>query len=470
MAFALKRRLYEAMPSRVKSLVRVLPFGFWAGKAYRRVLRRGAWFDRAEEGQIRAWQSRALGDLLRFAAREVPAYEHLRATVDRLEPFEALEAFPIIDKNDLQADMARYLPACLSEIPHYRITTGGTSGNQLTLQVDDDYQATEMGFMHRQWARIGYRPSCRKATFRGVSFPSLPEGVYWQKNPIYNELQFSPFHMSERTMGAYVERLCRFAPEFLHGYPSAISMLADYILRHCLEERVGFVRGALLASEGPLPGQREAIEQAFSCPSLSWYGHSERGLLGVECSAGAGYHAVPDYGLLELLDSQGRLITSKPDPGEMTVTGLQNRCLPLIRYRTGDWAVKVDEPCPCGRSWQRFAQVKGHRGQDCLLGSHGERLTLAALNMHGPLFARVQRFQYFQAKPGVAELRLMTQPDFTGQDLRRIEQAYASKTHRCLELRIRIVDNIELTARGKYKMLDSRIDSTPSLEHRRNAS
>jgi phenylacetate-CoA ligase len=199
MAFTLKRRIYEAMPTSLKALVRLAPFGFWAGRSYRRTFRRGRRLREASAQEIRSYQRQRLAALLEFAVDQVPAYRALAGVVGRLDPFEALKAFPLIDKDTLQRDMPRYLPRCLDRIAHYEISTGGTSGNQLKLLVDDDYQATEMGFMHRQWARVGYRAGDRKATFRGVQFRPLPEGVYWQSNPIYNELQFSPFHMSERT-------------------------------------------------------------------------------------------------------------------------------------------------------------------------------------------------------------------------------------------------------------------------------
>jgi phenylacetate-CoA ligase len=469
MAFPLKRRIYEAMPTSLQSLVRLAPFGLWAGRSYRKTLARGRRLDRASAEEIRSYQSRRLAALLEFAVEQVPAYQSLAGVVGRLSPFEALKAFPLLDKDTLQRDMPRYLPRCLDKIPHYEISTGGTSGNQLKLLVDDDYQATELGFMHRQWARVGYRPGDRKATFRGVQFGPLPEGVYWQTNPIYNELQFSPFHMSERTMGLYVDRLARFRPRYLHGYPSAIAMLAEFIIRHRLRRQVKSVRAALLASEGPLCRQREAIEEAFNCTTVSWYGHSERGLLAVECGQSDGYHAVPDYGIAEILDPD-RADVPDGHEGELVATGLQNRSLPLIRYRTGDTARRCDKPCPCARAWQRLTEVKGHRGQDHLIGRDGQRLTLAALNMHGPLFERVVRFQYAQQRPGRAELRLMTRSDFTRADLEGIRKAYACKTRGCLDLDVRVVENIALTARGKYRMLEAGLEPDTQLELKRCAS
>ena len=154
-----------------------------------------------------------------------------------------------------------------------------TSGNQLNFFVDDDSQSVEMGFMHRQWARVGYTTRHRKATFRGVPFPNLNEGVYWQHNPIYNELQFSPFHMSEANLGSYVEQILAFSPTYLHGYPSAIDVLAEYVLRHELTPKLQAIKAIFLGSEGVTKQQRERMKRAFGSRVYSWYGHSERVIL-----------------------------------------------------------------------------------------------------------------------------------------------------------------------------------------------
>jgi phenylacetate-CoA ligase len=110
--------------------------------------------------------------------------------------------------------------------------------------------------------------------------------------------------------------------------------------------------------------------------------------------------------------------------GEIVGTGLFNRCMPLIRYRTGDYATRVEPRCVCGRFWDRFSEVEGHRKQEMLIGKRGARISIAALNMHGPLFERVIRFQYFQDAPGVCVLKIMVAPEFTEQDFMAVESAY----------------------------------------------
>lgn len=457
MAFENKRQLYEALPVWIKRSACVLPFGWIAGAAYRQTLGRHDFFEHATREEILAYQEARLGAMLRFATDQVPAYLHLRDTVERRRPFEALREFPCLDKAALQADFKRYLPRDIDRIPHYAITTGGTTGNQLHFFVDDVSQAVENAFQHRLWRRVGYSPRKRRVTFRGVPFPNRKPGIYWQHNPIYNELQFSPFHMSDSTLGAYVEQIVRFRPEYIYGYPSAIDLLSEFVLREGLRDRLPRFRAALLISEGVGIDQRRRIETALRTRVFSFYGHSERVLMGGECEANSSYHHFPDYGILELVDESGEACTREGQRGELVGTGLLNRSLPLIRYRTGDLANRCESHCECGRQWDRFTDVEGRWRQEMVVGTGGTRISLAALNMHGSLLDRVVRYQYFQDQPGICEFRVLPAPGFTPADAAAIERAFAAKVGGALQLRVRVVDEIRLTARGKLKLLDSRL-------------
>jgi len=450
MAYAFKRHVYEAIPLGLKTaLLRAVPLSIWAGHAYRATMRRGAWFDKASADDIANYQRRALGAMLEFATRQVPAYRAHRGVVERLDPCEALKDFPLLTKDALQANFERYVPESIAAIPHYECTTGGTSGNQLRFYVDDNSQAVETAFIHRMWARVGYSPSCRKATFRGVRFPSLAPGIYWQANPIYNEMQFSPFHMSERTLPAYIEELRRYRPHFIHGYPSAVSLLAEHALRNGQDLAALGVRAVLLGSEGMLPGQRTTIEGAFRCRAFSWYGHSERLILAGECESDGAYHHFPDYGVLEILDESGRAAECG-DTGEIVGTGLLNRSLPLIRYRTGDFARRLSPRCSCARAFPRFDSVRGRWEQEFLVGRSGANVSVAALNVHSAAFAHVACYQYRQTTDGELTVRVVPTASYSPADSRAIVEAFREKLGSEFNVQVEVTDALTLSPRGKY--------------------
>ncbi|HAU60156.1 MAG TPA: hypothetical protein DCW45_07320 [Opitutae bacterium] len=428
-----------------------------AGKEYREVYHRGDWFDQASREEILAYQERALGRLLRHATMEVPAYFFLRSVVEKFNPLEALSAFPFLEKEELQKDPDRYLSRNLDQTPCYETTTGGTSGNQLRFHLDDHSQSMETGFMHRQWKRVKYKAKDKKVVFRGVSFDNLKPNVFWQENPIYNEIQFSPFHMSDANLESYLIEFIRYQPKFVHGYPSAVEIFADYILRNDKTKLIPKVQAVLLGSEGTTDQQRRIIERGLGARVFSWYGLSERVALGGECEKNSSYHLMPDYGYVEIIKEDGSLCYEEGDEGEIVGTNLFNFSMPFIRYKTGDWAKRLSAECECGRNWDRITEVKGRWKKEFVVGSSGAKISTAALNMHGDLFNSVQRFQYFQDKPGEMVIKILPKKEFSNGSQELIESAYKKKVGDELQVKIRIVDDIPLTKRGKVKMLDSRI-------------
>jgi phenylacetate-coenzyme A ligase PaaK-like adenylate-forming protein len=89
---------------------------------------------------------------------------------------------------------------------------------------------------------------------------------------------------------------------------------------------------------------------------------------GVECDAHDGYHLREADLFMEIVDpTTGRVL---PDgvSGEVVVTTLTRRAMPLIRYRTGDQARLLPDYCPCGSTLRRLGKVQGRLTNGAALG------------------------------------------------------------------------------------------------------
>lgn len=453
MRFGWKRKLYESLPTHAKRVVCSLPYPLLAGSEYRATLRFCRKIEFATRHELTALQEKLLGDLLDFATSEVPAYFSFRGIVGRLSPFEALKGFPLLTKQQLVAEWKSYTPRCLPRIAHHVATTGGTSGEQLRFFEDDTTYARENAYMHCQWSRAGYSPHLRKATFRGVTFHQRHGKSLWQENPIHNELQLSPFHLNETTAATYLDRLVAYAPRFLHGYPSAISVLAEYVNRTGLHASIPPITAVLLGSEACSSDQRSKIARAFNARVYTWYGHSERTILGGECEFDTAFHHFPNYGVVEIISPEGRACRDG-EVGELVGTGFLNRSMPMIRYRTDDFAKARDYHCRCGRMFNRFSDVEGHRCcEGIVIGRNGTQISSAALNMHNEVFNNVVRFQYRQSERGRLELLMVPNPFFTESDKQQILLEHKRKLGDEIEIELRFVDEIPLTSSGKQRRI-----------------
>lgn len=70
-------------------------------------------------------------------------------------------------------------------------------------------------------------------------------------------------------------------------------------------------------------------------------------------------HINPEYGISEIVDSDGNVLPPGQE-GEVVVTSFLNPVMPLIRYRTGDTAIaSCETKCECGRRMPRIEKVTG---------------------------------------------------------------------------------------------------------------
>ena len=77
----------------------------------------------------------------------------------------------------------------------------------------------------------------------------------------------------------------------------------------------------------------------------------------VECARHEGMHIREADLLMEVVDGEGKGLDDG-EWGEIVVTTLTRRALPLIRYRTGDEGRILPGPCPCGSVLRRLKNAR----------------------------------------------------------------------------------------------------------------
>ncbi|WP_051306862.1 DVU_1553 family AMP-dependent CoA ligase [Desulfomicrobium escambiense] len=147
----------------------------------------------------------------------------------------------------------------------------------------------------------------------------------------------------------------------LVGLPQHLLALSDAL-------PFGAVRTMLLCSDYAPPALRRRIEEACGCETFLHYGATETGLGGgVECEVHDGCHLRESDLLFEIVDPVTGAVLGGGEEGEVVVTTLGRRAMPLLRYRTGDLARLAKGRCACGGVTARLCDVTG-RGNACVLG------------------------------------------------------------------------------------------------------
>src|SRR5690606_3252642 len=114
---------------------------------------------------------------------------------------------------------------------------------------------------------------------------------------------------------------------------------------------------------------RRQLEDELRLHAVDIYGLSEVIGPGVACECWEekrGAHVFEDHFLVEVIDPDSGEPVPDGHDGELVFTTLTKEAFPVIRYRTGDIAALVSEPCACGRTFRRMTRVKG-RVDDMLI-------------------------------------------------------------------------------------------------------
>lgn len=107
------------------------------------------------------------------------------------------------------------------------------------------------------------------------------------------------------------------------------------------------------------------IEQRLQAETAMVYNSPALGCGGImfPCQEGEGFHIQEDYFYPEVVEyGTDRVITEPHKAGELVLTPLAAEAMPIFRYRTGQVVMRLDEPCPCGRTLTRLANPTEYAG------------------------------------------------------------------------------------------------------------
>ncbi len=386
--------------------------------------------DRWSFADIQALQCRQLSSLVEHAVTHSRLYRNMYGSL-RNPAAVRLEELPILTKaelmdnfddwvcdprlnlNDIQAHLAELRRDELYLGEYRAMATAGSTGRRGVFV-----------FNRREWSTV-VAATLRVGSLMDVK-PRFPKRV---KMAAIGAA--SPRHMTYRVVvsadiGLYrilrleitepvdelVAALNDFGPEWLHSYSSVAALLAH-------EQLAGRLRIAprvvSTSSEVLAPEMREAIQAAWGVEPFNYYGMTEVGMFGVECTEHLGIHVFEDTLIFEVVDERGEPVPDGEMGHKLLITNLFNHTQPLIRCEVGDMVTVSPEPCPCGRPLRLLKAIEG-RSDDILyvadgLGGH---VPVHPLHLRSVLGAEGEVRQY-QVVQRVDEISLRIVPSEDAQ-------------------------------------------------------
>ncbi len=402
--------------------------------------------------------SQKLRDALRYAFTTFSTYRDLFEdagvgidTISHDAPLAILERLPVIGADTL----ARVSEESLSVIDGIvdMETSSGTTGVRKKRFISYEDDQNDHDFMAELF-RVGGitvhdRVACLDTdpVYLMVSFARALDLLGVDEAYVYSV---------GRNQGQTLDSLVRLDPTTIFAVPSMFERCWP-ALRRLYDEAGGGSLGKVVFLGERVPKQlRAQLESEHGIEVFSYYGAAETSSLGIESSAHAGIHLYTDRNVFELGPSE-----RGGSDGQLVVTSLTQKTVPLVRYALGDEIVVIPGDCPCNLPYPRV-DVLGRAGDSfSLLGSkfHYDSLLRS-------VYKKLDEVGYLQVVLSTEAQDVLTVllPDEMRDHEKRMKDSLLSDqleleflvTSRLASLRFEYVGESYFTGSRKMKLVDDR--------------
>lgn len=318
---------------------------------------------------IKLYQEGRLSEAMAYLQANSTFYQSMfkkhHIDITKIKKIEDLQEIPVTTKTDLQLYNDDFICVSKDDIIDY-VTTSGTLGDPVTFVLTsedldrlayNEYLSYKTAGCNKHdilqlMTTIDRRFMAGLAYYMGAR--ELGMGVARVGNGI-PELQWDTIHRIHPTCGmvvpSFLIKLIEFAEKNGVDYN-------DCSLNKCI-----CIGEALRNPDFTLNTLGQRIQNKWQTLKLySTYASTEMQSSFTECGQFQGGHLQPELIIVEFLDDDNQPV-KEGEAGEVTITTLGVKGMPLLRFKTGDICYHYSAPCACGRNTMRLSSVLGRKGQ-----------------------------------------------------------------------------------------------------------
>lgn len=315
--------------------------------------------EKMERSDLEQLQLERLQSVLQRVKRNVGFYRDCLTNIDieSIHSLQDIQKLPFTAKKDL----VQNYPYGMFAVPlHDTVrlhSTSGTTGKPLVV----GYTHNDIQIWRQLIARIYSAAGVTNQDFVQISFhygqSTAAMGFHYGAEKIGS----SVIPSSGETIARQLMVMKDYRTSCLIGTPSYAMQIAYALQEQHLTLPELALRVGIFGAESWSEKTRDEIESKLGIRAYDNYGMTELIGPGVsfECEMRSGLHINEDHFLVEVIDPKTLKNVRPGEKGELVFTSLTREAYPLIRYRTGDIASLMSEPCSCGRTSIRMSRLDG---------------------------------------------------------------------------------------------------------------
>jgi len=300
----------------------------------------------------------SLNRQLRYCCDRSAFYREHFGSTPHLASLAELASLPFTSPEDIRAEGRRMVCVPGAEIARIvSLPSSGTTGEAKRLYFTEGDLCRTVDFFAEGMAWM-----CGAGDTVGIFMPGAsPNGISDLLARGLRKIGANPIHYGLTTdLAQLIPRLEAEKPTVLVGIPWQMRRLA--LAMSALRPRT-----VLLSADYTPESLPALLQSIWGCRVLEHFGMTETGYgCAVEHPEHRGMFLRRDEFIAQIIDPADGKILPFGETGELVLTTLRREAMPLIRYRTGDWARMLD-PSRIEHVYGRIAQPRSiYAAQDAL--------------------------------------------------------------------------------------------------------
>ena len=320
---------------------------------------------------LEAYQLSKINETIDYARRNTAFYaKQLAFTGVPLKNLSDIATIPFTKPSDLSQNPFDFLAVRQDEIARIvTLRTSGSTGEAKRLFFTEADLELTIDFFHHGMSTL-VQPRQRVAVLLPGEKPDSV-GDLLRRGLLRMNIDVLPYGpVTEPVHAAHA--IASFGAHCLVGIPTQVLAVAQSSKSLRLDR--GSIKNILLSTDYVPKAITNTLHEIWGCRVFNHYGMTEMGLGGgVDCETLSGYHLREADLYFEVIDHATGEACPNGTIGEVVFTTLTRQGMPLIRYRSGDVARMISEPCRCGSVLRRMEWVRGRwsgvvrLGHNCIL-------------------------------------------------------------------------------------------------------